>query len=314
MDCPECRKKHRVIDNVRTFPQNKYILTNIRRKFNATVSVEEPAVEGKILQCEEHGKHLILFCKSEECKKAICQKCLTKYHRGHDVIDMEEEEKETLVKKLDSETQKLGAKKGKVLAVKEEVKERNEICLVRLEERKEEHLRIISQKYDELIEEVTFKMNEVLAKIDEEATTIDQHLELLMNIKDNMNDDVANHEELTNALETVTTIAESAEINLSGTQMYIFSEYQENGTPLVDSVVMDGLVVRKETLCDLSETAETVVAEVQEPEVQEPDIQVQSTASTQDTPPFTCTGNRIIYSFRKKVTRQSCKQLTFVGK
>ena len=297
MDCPECRKKHRVIDNVRTFPQNKYILTNIRRKLNAAVSVEEPEVDGKISQCEEHGKHLILFCKSEECKKAICQKCLTKYHRGHDVIDVEEEEKETLVKKLDSETQKLATKKGKVLAVKEEVKERNEICLVRLEERKEEHMRIISQKYDELIEEVTFKMNEVLAKIDEEATTIDQHLELLMNIKENMNNDVANHEELTSALETVTTIAESAEINLSGTQMYIFSEYQENGTPLTDSEVMNGLVVRKETVCDLSEPAEAVVAEVREPEVQEPDVHVQPAGITQDTPLFTCTGKCITFSF-----------------
>ena len=272
------------------------------------MSVEEPEVNGKISQCEEHGKDLILFCKSEECKKAICQKCLTKYHRGHDVIDMEEEEKETLVKKLDSETQKLGAKKEKVLAVKEEVKERNEICLVRLEERKEEHLKIISQKYDELIEEVTFKMHEVLAKIDEEATTIDQHLELLMNIKDNMNNDVANHEELTNALETVTTIAESAEINLSGTQVYVFSEYQENGTPPVDSVVMDGLVVRKETACNLSEPVETVVAEMQESEVQEPDVQVQPTASSQEAPLFTCTGNCITYSFCKKVNRWTFKQ------
>ena len=32
VECPECREKHTVVNEVKTFPQNKYILAYIRRK------------------------------------------------------------------------------------------------------------------------------------------------------------------------------------------------------------------------------------------------------------------------------------------
>ena len=32
MECPECREKHRVVNGIKIFPQNKYILANIRKK------------------------------------------------------------------------------------------------------------------------------------------------------------------------------------------------------------------------------------------------------------------------------------------
>ena len=92
IECPECREKHRVKNDVRTFPQTKYILINIRKKLEDSVKEVAPR---EVAKCEEHRRELILFCTRNECQKAVCNKCLTKYHRKHDVVDIEEAEKET---------------------------------------------------------------------------------------------------------------------------------------------------------------------------------------------------------------------------
>ena len=74
--CPECRADHAVVNKERSFPQNKYLLINIKRRH--LKAPEEPKI---IEVCEEHGKELILFCREVGCKKPICPICLTKQHR-----------------------------------------------------------------------------------------------------------------------------------------------------------------------------------------------------------------------------------------
>ena len=49
-------------------------------------------------KCEEHRKELNLFCLNSECYKAVCRTCLRKKHKKHDIIDIEEHEKETLMR------------------------------------------------------------------------------------------------------------------------------------------------------------------------------------------------------------------------
>ena len=98
MECPECRETHNVKNNVRTFPQNKYILINIKKKLEDSVKEVAPR---EVAKCEEHGRELILFCKRIECQKVICNKCLTKKHREHDVVAIEEAEKETFLTKIE---------------------------------------------------------------------------------------------------------------------------------------------------------------------------------------------------------------------
>ena len=49
--CPECKKKHKATDGQRTFPQNKYILANIRKK-----NASEPQAEAFFERCKENGK------------------------------------------------------------------------------------------------------------------------------------------------------------------------------------------------------------------------------------------------------------------
>ena len=62
--CPECRNKHRAGNKQRTFPQNKYIPANIRRKKD-----DEQTKAVKI--CDDHGKELNLYYK--KYLTSICQ-------------------------------------------------------------------------------------------------------------------------------------------------------------------------------------------------------------------------------------------------
>ena len=46
--------------------------------------------------CREHVRDLSLYCHEEQCGKVICQLCLLKEHRMHDVVDIEEVETQKL--------------------------------------------------------------------------------------------------------------------------------------------------------------------------------------------------------------------------
>ena len=125
IDCPECRTTHAVVDGVKTFPQNKYILTNIRRKHQTGNDFDSDKSEDKIAKCPEHGKDIILYCKRLDCQKPICQVCITKYHRGHDVVDIDEvkkEMKEILLSKIKLGKEDLQRKRNKISAAYTETK------------------------------------------------------------------------------------------------------------------------------------------------------------------------------------------------
>ena len=130
IECPECRETHNVKNDVRTFPQNKYILINIRKKLEDSVKEVAPR---DVAKCEEHGRELILFCTRNECQKAVCNKCLTKYHRKHDVIDIEEAEKETLRTKIEMIVKNLERRKQAAKVVQSTMNGLYENCVQGLE-------------------------------------------------------------------------------------------------------------------------------------------------------------------------------------
>ncbi len=86
--CPECRAVHRLAgQDVTTFPQNKYILHIIH-------------LNRKTKRCDEHQNELVLYCNEPSCKVAICPKCYSSAHKGHDVTDLDSQNADNL-KKLD---------------------------------------------------------------------------------------------------------------------------------------------------------------------------------------------------------------------
>ena len=95
LECPTCRMRHEVRRDEINFPQNRYILTLMRRR--PRIEVEEKA---KTRKCPEHDKEEILFCREAGCQKKICTLCLSESHLRHTVVAIEEETKDALTKML----------------------------------------------------------------------------------------------------------------------------------------------------------------------------------------------------------------------
>ena len=87
LQCPECRAKHDARNKEKSFPQNKYLLIQINRKPTETRELQSERREKEL--CEEHGKVVVLFCKETGCQKPICVLCFKKYHKRHDIIDVD---------------------------------------------------------------------------------------------------------------------------------------------------------------------------------------------------------------------------------
>ena len=88
LTCPECRTKHPAENDVKSFPQNKYILANIRGK-----KIEESAERNDkktTNNCKKHGKDLDFYCNEKTCRMVVCPLCMLHDHRSHDVVDVQQ--------------------------------------------------------------------------------------------------------------------------------------------------------------------------------------------------------------------------------
>ena len=69
LECPEGRAKHDAKNEEKSFPQNKYLLMQIKRIPTEAKELKSER-NGKEL-CEEHGRELVLFCKELGCQKPM---------------------------------------------------------------------------------------------------------------------------------------------------------------------------------------------------------------------------------------------------
>ena len=219
VECPECRKKHRVVNEVKTFPQNKYILANIRRK---QVEIQKDQTSKAVDICEKHGKELILYCKAPDCLTTICQTCLTRHHRGHDVVETEEIEKEALLEKIEVVIKDLQERKRNT----SEADNKNRECVEKIIARKEQLIQIINERCDQLLTQVREQIqpNEASAK----EMIFDELLDLLNNIRDNVDKEVITHDEIEADMDTVTSIEESVQDHSPEKPVCNFFEFQIN--------------------------------------------------------------------------------------
>ena len=131
LQCPECRKCHHAEDGSRSFPQNKYILSTMRRQTSLTKDKPD-ATEQKLEKCSVHGRELGLYCAETTCQNEICSLCLTTSHRGHDVVDLmqlKKEKYESLVANVNWLKEGLNRSRDKLVSSKEEIEEKMQICL-----------------------------------------------------------------------------------------------------------------------------------------------------------------------------------------
>ena len=198
VECPECRKKHQVTHDVKTFPQNKYIVVNLKQKQK----------ELEVVKCKEHGRELTLYCRRYECQKAICSKCLTASHREHDVVDIEEKQKEILLEKIVME---MKMKKKTISDLKEEIRNFHVACLKELEASQEKLVNQIRKRFGILRKNLNAHTSIVIKNIDKDINSIDQHLEVLNGINIHV--------------EVIKSIEESLEGHFSGTKGYEVLRY-----------------------------------------------------------------------------------------
>ena len=223
LECPECRKIHDAED-VKTFPQNKYILTQLRRK-----SPEEGSPP-KVELCEEHKSELILFCLEGTCQKAICISCLNEKHRRHDVTGIECGQKEIQAKTFSIVERNLKNKIAVLSAAKNDVEKKAETCKLDLKKRKEE----IDKQFAKMLEEVNQKEKDTKHIIDAEIEAVRENITFLLSLKNTAEkDDTMTESSTMNKFETVMETKENINSNLSGDRNYLFCEYKPN-EPLSD--------------------------------------------------------------------------------
>ena len=211
IECPECRKKHEAADKEKSFPQNKNLLTQTKRKS----SNGQPATH-EFQKCEEHGKELNMFCLEKECKKPVCRSCLRTQHKRHDITDIEELEKETLMKKVASIETSLEAKVSAISEAKTSTANKTQKVIKEMKKKKEEILSHI----DKIIEETEEQNYVENLRMDDELSAMKSKLDLLKSIRQNIEKErTLSYEEIMNNQEALKGIEEH--INPSGIQFLL---------------------------------------------------------------------------------------------
>ena len=211
IECPECREKHEAKKEEKSFPQNKYILTRIKTK----PSKQPTTIEFE--KCEEHGKELSLYCKEPDCGKIICRLCLGKHHKRHNVIAIEEQRKDVLMRDLARIDLNLETKVKIMSQAKKNMEERTKSVIEEIKKKKEE----FDRHYEMIIEkgEGLSRIQNLL--IDYKVSEMNSNLEVLRSLKQDIwNKEEISQEDIMNSQEAVRGIIENINEKLSGERCF----------------------------------------------------------------------------------------------
>ena len=194
------------------------------------------------------GDELALFCTQSECLKPICLSCLTTEHVGHKVVDVKEGEKELLYSKVESLRRNIQRKKYQIANAKAEVEKNNDACVAKLKDAKEELIKQINERYDELIRNIQDQKEEHEDDddIDVEVSSLDENLVLLDSITDDTDSATLTLDDITIRLETFTDIEAQANVLLSKEQSFKYIGYEEIVFSAEDVEKLCGKLVEKE--------------------------------------------------------------------
>ena len=204
IEYPECRAKHEAPREAKSFPQNKYLLIQVKRKSGNEGKVQPDREKKEI--CEEHRKELILFCNEPECKKPICLVCLRKSHKKHDVTDVVDEKRDVLKKKISYIEKNLREKINSLNTTKREVSRKTEACLGNLEKRREEIIEEIDKQLEKMKKETKGQLKETNSSIENEVTALNENLNLLSTIKQNTDVDDDNDDSYSDVIDMIETV------------------------------------------------------------------------------------------------------------
>ena len=140
--CPQDRQTYKAS---RKFPQNNYILNQIRTE-----------KERRYKKCGHHGREINLFCRNEACLQELCSLCLTENHKKHDVEDL------------------LSIKEVKLVEIAKEIKKE--------EERFKDYNNKLNIIREEADEELSKALTEVNRKSEDFSVLLDERLAQVYNV------------------------------------------------------------------------------------------------------------------------------------
>ena len=185
------------------------------------------------------------------------------------MVDIHEELKEkgkTLSENLQKLKEVIEGRKSKMVEAKKDIKKKNKTCVSKLQTTKEEHLRIISERYDELIKEANGEMKHVIADIDDELVTLNKDNELLDIIKHKNDPEKVRRADMAKGFQTIKAIAGNVFLNFSGPIVYKYNEYYEGDLSPEEVLRSCGSVIQNEKHAMLSDPNDSSLEKLGLPE------------------------------------------------
>ena len=213
LKCPECREEHEAKKEEKSFQQNKYILVLISR--GKTGKKDEVP---KMDICPQHEKEIIFFCEEESCKKYICRTCLTKEHKKHDFIEIEEKNKGAYLKNIENIKQNLLKKTAILTKAKEDVLKKTKATVENLKKARDE----IKTKFDTMITEAEGKVKDANSRIDTELQLIKTNVDILDQMKLNAEKEMV----MTDDQGTLEDITARIKDDVCGTKIFEYHTYE----------------------------------------------------------------------------------------
>ena len=244
LDCPECRVKHEATSGRRSFPQNKYIITHIKKKPRATPpttqeSVGEVFVGERVGVCTQHGRELSLYCKEAGCQKPVCPLCKARFHKNHEYLDLDRVRGrcKPLIADIKSIKKDIQQNKDKLIKTKREMMEKNTECIALIKKEKEDKMNMLSEVYDKLLEEANEQNSKFSLNIDGKVCFLEEKIAMLDNIEENINFLKITDDDITNNMETIQTITQEFKTGSHIDAKYIrYSENEEVNLKTVEEL------------------------------------------------------------------------------
>ena len=185
--CPIERDPHAAPAGELTFPQNKYIVTHLRKNKKEDIQ-KISLVESKFEICKTHERDMSLFCKEKHCQAPICSLCLLQSHKSHsieDVVEAQAQESEKLSAKISILRGDLQSYKNKMEILKKSMEDKHSECKAQIDEAKEE----MEKLYDTLYTEAEDHRSKQQREMDDKIASVNERLVILDSIKENTNND-----------------------------------------------------------------------------------------------------------------------------
>ena len=146
---------------------------------------------------------------------------MTRKHKKHDVVDVEENRKEELLTSLTSAIESVSFKKEKIASTQIPVDRKNDDCLETLRDEKNKTLDMVRDKYDSMIRQATNQKGESRCEI----TSLEENLTLLNNIKIHIDAETLTPRDVKSYQETLDSIKQHTEQIPSEPRVNVYMEY-----------------------------------------------------------------------------------------